>query len=153
MALDIYSACNYLILMTLRLTPRKRAFITAYLGPANRVPMEAARIAGYRNPGSLGQALFRSLEELIKEEELRAAHHASMTSTEAIELLSKHAREAPYPHNLKALELIVKIHGLLSDKLDVAIDKPALMRQLEAEVETLTSLIAKRQRGNPELSQ
>jgi hypothetical protein len=48
------------------LTPKQAVFVAAYLGEANRNATEAARIAGYANPGQRGH-------ELVKKREIQDA--------------------------------------------------------------------------------
>lgn len=44
------------------LTPKRAAFVAAYLGEANRNATEAARIAGYAEPGQEGHRLLKIAE-------------------------------------------------------------------------------------------
>lgn len=44
------------------LTPKRAAFVAAYLGEANRDATEAARIAGYAEPGQEGHRLLKIAE-------------------------------------------------------------------------------------------
>lgn len=72
------------------LTNKQHAFIAAYLGEARWNATEAARIAGYANPGQLGYQLLQKTS--IKEAVQAAIADRAMTADEVLSRLAEHAR-------------------------------------------------------------
>jgi hypothetical protein len=59
--------------------------------------------------------------------------------TETIERISVVARDGRNTQHLKALELLLRVHGLLSDKLDVKVERGDLLKQVTHEIERIRS--------------
>jgi hypothetical protein len=119
----------------MRITPRAKRFIAAYFGPANRVATEAAAIAGYASPGVRGSQLKRSLAEVIEAVELSLLEARTLSAERTMEGITEIALHGKQESNrLKALELMAKIHGLLSEKVNVQLSRTDLLTQLDTQL-------------------
>lgn len=127
------------------LTLKQKLFIEAYVGRARGNATEAARIAGYRgDEGTLAQVG----HENLRKPEIRAAMEArvqrsAMEADEVLSELSKIARmdatsSSALSSKVRALEILAKIHGMMSDKLNVNLDRASLNRELDTLIEQLT---------------
>lgn len=117
--------------MSLRnLSVAQRDFIRYFLESGNA--SNSARLAGYKNPGVIGPRLKKSLRLHIESEEVKKELEKMMPPHEALEILAKIARgETPkHREQLKAIELVLRSHGVLSDKIQVTLDRKALMAQV-----------------------
>lgn len=86
------------------LTQQRIDFIANYLIDFN--PEDAARRAGYKNPGKAGRRLLRNTEVLAEIQDTLKSEH--MGSIEALARAAKLARNG----NTDALRLIFEHHGL-----------------------------------------
>lgn len=122
-----------------RRTPKERLFLDLYFGKSDFNATQAARDAGYRWPESVGSKLCARLKDEIdaRYEELRAS--AVMTPEECMKHLADIGRNGAEQNRLRAIELQLKIHGMLSEKLSVTLDRKALLTELEQQVARLTS--------------
>jgi hypothetical protein len=127
------------------MTLKQQLFVEAYLGRAAGNATEAARIAGYRG----GEATLAQVgHENLRKPEIRAAVEArvqqsAMETDEVLKELSKIARmdasgSSALSSKVRALEILAKIHGMMSDKLSVNLDRATLNRELDAVLEQLT---------------
>lgn len=120
-----------------RVTPRAKAFIDAYLGPARLNAAEAARMAGYSHPSSQGASVRKRLAHIIDAEELKLAAKTKLSVAEAESILCEIARDQHHKDRLKAVELVLKVHGQLADKLNITLDKNQLVKELELALASL----------------
>jgi hypothetical protein len=125
----------------------RAAWLDAYMGGAQRDAVEAAKAAGYKRPGSDGPAVERRLQALIelRDAELRAT--AEVQPREVVVRLSVVARDAEHKDHVRALELLARIHGMVSEKFNVKVDKATLLRELDGEVERLIAGLEAQQRS------
>jgi len=116
-----------------------KLFVQFYLGEAGRDCGKAATLAGYDNPLVKGPRLERKLQALIREQ-------STYTPEMVIQDLSEIAGDRKQPQNrIRALELLAKIHGLLSDKININIDRQTLTRDLDTALDKLSMIAARRQ--------
>lgn len=116
----------------IKITPRNKHFIAAYFGPANRVATAAAELAGFSTPRSAGSQLKKRLAEVIEHIELALAEKDYATAREVLKGVTEIARNGVQESNrLKAWDLLARIHGMLSDKVDVNISRTSLLRELD----------------------
>lgn len=140
------------------LTLKQKLFVEAYLGQAGGNATEAAKIAGYRgDEGTLAQVGYENL----RKPEIRAAVEArvqrsAMETDEVLNELSKIARmdvsgSSALSSKVRALEILAKIHGMMSDKLNLNLDRATLNRELDSLIEGLTetALRERAERGTP----
>lgn len=112
-------------------TGRRKLFIEAFLGPAAQNPAEAAKIAGYKAHISVGYRLRKSLAPHI-EQLAREQHEAKVMSAKGVmEGLTEIAKKKDHKDRTRALELLAKIHGLLTDKIDLTVDRKKLASELK----------------------
>jgi len=141
------------------LTTKQDLFVSAYLGDAHGNATEAARMAGYKNPGQQGHALLKkheisarvskhvkqagaSADEVLNE----LADVAMAPWTEFVEVLSSD-RETGRPikvkmdltNKVKALELLGKYHALFVEKqqIDVNIREHRVVGVAQVELEAM----------------
>ena len=125
-----------------RVSERVERFIKAYVGEARQNATEAARMAGYKAARSIGWQLTHKFRDLIEAELLKTKSTALMSVEEAQKLMSDIARGTlpnPNPSQLKALELALKMHGMLNDKLNISYDRSELSSQLDAALAALAN--------------
>ena len=108
----------------------QREFIRHFLETGNA--SESARLAGYKQPHVVGSKLKRKLKAHIESAEVKKELEKVMPPHEALEILGKIARgeEPKHREQLKAIELVLRSHGVLSDKIQVTLDRKALMAQV-----------------------
>lgn len=119
------------VMPSVRLTNRRRAFLSAYFGEAKRNVVEAARMAGFSFPEISAYRLKRELRQVIEQQEVELSEKAQMPPREVVERLSTIARETSHKDHVRALELLAKIHGLLTDKIDVKVERKVLLAEIE----------------------
>lgn len=117
--------------MSKKITPKRQAWLDAYFGAAMFDATQAARIAGFSNPMVEGWRLKKRLADEIELREAELAAVSQMSPKEVMERLTTVAREIKHKDHVKALELIAKIHGQLSEKIVVNTDKKSLMSELD----------------------
>jgi len=130
----------------LRLTPKRRAWLDAYVGEAAGDGTKAAQIAGMGNAHSCrvaGSRLKHALADVIAAWKLKQHEAKKMGQEEALELLAGVARgeRDASTTELKALELVLKVEGALNDKLDIRVTKEELLAQLDKEAGQMLRLI------------
>lgn len=118
----------------LKLKPKARRFIDAYLTDAAFNSTEAARMAGYGSPQTLGPRLARKYSQLIDTQAELLKQSALVSPQRVVEGLSEIALRttARDGDRIKAYEVLARIHGMLSDKLQVDVDSSSLRRELAA---------------------
>jgi hypothetical protein len=101
---------------------------------------DAAREAGYSgNHFMVGQEMKKrdNIKAAIQER-LQSLHDkVEMDPTEVLQRLTAVGRDAHHKDHVKALETLAKIHGLTQDTLNIKMDKPNLLRAVDAEIERL----------------
>ena len=122
-----------------RWTPKRKAWWEAYWGQAARDGVAAAVLAGLSEPHKVGRKLERNLSVAIelRDAELRAA--AEVQPSEVIAKLSIVARNIEHKDHVRALELLARIHGMISDKLNVKVDKQQLLKELDEEIRRIAA--------------
>ena len=118
------------------LSPKQRQWFLAYVQDPARNASGAARLAGYgKTPdasSSLGRRLKARYQDLIEAYDFRIKDAGVISPREVQEQLAGIARDPNErtSDRLKSLELIARIHGMLSDKLQVDIDISLAKREL-----------------------
>lgn len=115
----------------LRRTKKADLFIQAYIGEARYNATEAARIAGYRAPRTSGPTLRKKYQAEIDQLMASAKDRLKVTPDEAMEILAEVARERGNRDRIRAVELILKVHGMLNDKVNLTLDRTQLQRDLD----------------------
>lgn len=106
--------------------PRHRAWLNAFLSDPDRNGTEACRVAGYESQGTSlhnrAARLRRRYSQIIAAYDVRTANAGIIGPREAQELVAEIARDREITprDRLKAIELVLRIHGMLTDaiKLD-----------------------------------
>lgn len=91
---------------------------------------EAARMAGYMQPRTMGMRLYRRLREHIDSELLTLRDRLIMNPDEVMQGITEVARDSHSRDRLNALITLAKIHGLLSERVTLNLDP----KQLKAEL-------------------
>jgi len=125
-----------------RITARFRALLEAYGSDGGKFNVtEAARAAGYRSPEKLGSRLRKRFPEAFAEVEQKFRDSLKVRREEVEERLADLVRNPKHRDHYKALELAAKMHGLLSEKVNVTIERPAINAQLD---ELIKAMMASR---------
>jgi phage terminase small subunit len=103
------------------LSNKQRKFINEYLQCFNAT--EAARLAGYSPKTARAIGAENLTKPDIAAEIEKALNESAMSASEVLMRLAEQARNDELPnHQLKALELLAKHHGLLTDVLKVKVE-------------------------------
>jgi hypothetical protein len=111
-------------------TARFKAFLAAYGGEAALNGTKACRMAGYSEPERAFQRLKRTQGKAIEEVEVKFREDLKVGWEEAQELLAAVARNPRHKDQLKAIELVAKLHGKLDPKLDVRVTRSDVEQRL-----------------------
>lgn len=120
-----------------KLTRKQRLWVDAYFGASLGNAADAARYAGYKNPRVSGSLLKRQLAPLLKEREEELRSKSALTPEECLSLLRQIAYDVHHKDRLRAIELSLKVHGLLSDKLEIRTDRSVMLREAREALELL----------------
>lgn len=101
--------------------PMGRRFLRELAGTLWLDPAKAAARAGYSRPAEDAKRLLVKFEKIIERQKLQLFRWQTMGAQEAQMILSGIGRgQLPCTaQQVKALELVLRVHGLLSDKVDV----------------------------------
>ena len=77
------------------------------------------------------------MADLIEEKRQALSESSQVSAKETLELIAAVARTATHKDHLRALELMLKVHGLLSDKLQVTVDRKQLIGELDSQLQRL----------------
>lgn len=111
-----------------------------YVGEACYNATKAAELAGFKHPRVTGSKFKRLLRQVIEERGLVVKEQASMSAVEVIEGLTEIARDKSHKDRKAALDTLAKVHGLLTDKLDLKLDRKQLATELEGVVGRMLEL-------------
>jgi hypothetical protein len=124
-----------------KLTPKVRAFLDVIRQTVGVTHTEAARLAGYGNPRAHACLIKKKHPQLVADAEAEARKALKMGADEAEQVVVAIARDPTHRDRLKAAETMLKMHGKLSDKLQVTVDRATLNKQLD---ELIASMAAAR---------
>lgn len=101
--------------------PMGRRFLREFAGTLWLDPVLAAERAGYSKPPEDAKRLLAKFEKIIERQKMQLYTWQIMSAQEAKMILSAHGRgQVPMTATqIKAIELMLRVHGLLSDKVDV----------------------------------
>lgn len=121
--------------------PMGRRFLRALAAGLWMDPTAAARAAGYSKPVENGRRLLEKYAKIIERDKLSLFAVQKMTAEECQCLLSACGRGviAANAQQVKALELMLRVHGLLTDKVDVNLEQSDLERAMTRAVEGFVS--------------
>lgn len=103
--------------------------IQLYRGEANRNATQAARLAGYGSARVVGPKLIKKYRHVIERLDAEEADRKNMGPSQVMQKLAVIADDPTHKDHIRALELLSRIHGLLSDK--AVADKRTMNEQLE----------------------
>lgn len=129
-----------------RLTPKKRAWLSYYLGQAAFNATEAARLAGYPSARVEGSRLAKEFKQEIEAHLLKLEEAQIAGPREVLQILTGIARDREHKDCKAAADTLAKIHGLMQDKVSVSLDRKALMRDLEAVLAALQPILEQQNR-------
>lgn len=122
-----------------RMTAKAKALLAAYGGVARLNLTEAARIAGYSAPATQGWNLRRKWPEEFARVEDEFKRRLAISDEELDEIISNLARNPKHKDHYKAVELVCRLKGKLSEKVQITLDRPTLNRQLDELVALMVS--------------
>ncbi len=126
------SPCSYVtiaVMATSAPTPRQQLLLDHYMSDSKRNATEAARKAGYKNPRQDGSRIVRQFQHLIDSKVAEQTQEFGLAADKVLSELALIATDPASKDRLRALEILAKINGLMSDK-PIA-DKKSLRDQLE----------------------
>jgi len=123
------------------LKPRHKVFVDAFIA-CNFNASEAARRCGMANPEVRGPWLARQDRIKLAVDERLVALRTTlrMEAEEVLEITTKVARDFKHPGQLRALEMLAKVHGLTSDTLPFDLDRPKLLRAVQMELDRIAGV-------------
>jgi hypothetical protein len=122
-----------------RVTAKLRAFLAAYGGPAKLSLKEAAVLAGYKDPARTGSEIKRAWPELVQKAEDEYRAKLVVSSDEAEQALAEIIRNPDHKDRVRAVETALKLHGRLTDKLDVKLNRGELNKALDEAISALAA--------------
>ena len=131
-----------------RIGKKSGQFLKFYFGEARGDATEAARLMGLRWPHGCGKRYKERLWGIIQEHEQALFERTTLGIEEAQALLAEIARSKTHKDQLKALELVLRIHGLLDVKLDIKLDAKSLQNEIFRAVDMIRQHVARMPDGN-----
>jgi hypothetical protein len=117
---------------------RLRAFWVAYGGEARRNATAAARIAGYKHPNVMGPRLKQKYPKVLSVVDKLFLESVGVKPDELVSHLAEIIRDPEHKDRMRAIEVNAKMHGMLSEKLAIELDRNSLMRQIDERIDQLT---------------
>lgn len=118
-----------------KLTTRVKRFLTFYETTAQLDPVEAARLVGYSAPHQIASKLSQQWADKLEEIQVRVRGKLSMSAEETRQRVAAVARDINHKDHVRALELNARMHGLLSDKLDIRVSRADLVSNIKLALE------------------
>lgn len=120
-----------------RVSKRLMLFLEAYKGAAQRNGVEAARIAGYRDPAKAFGEIKGAYGKLIAEADEEWKQSLILSEHDIWNNISNLVRSPNHRDHFKAIELAAKIKGMLDTKVTIHTDRAGLMQELDQLVAVL----------------
>ena len=138
----VNSICRECSMVKERLSLKAKRFLDYYYGPeGSGNGRRSAELAGYGSPENASRKLKRSLAKRMAEIEAKLAEKAQLSAEQIVQELCKVAKDDKNPaQKVRALEILSKIHGLHSDKVNVTVNREALSQDLDKALATLAKL-------------
>lgn len=111
-----------------------KQWLRFYFNEAQGDARRAAELAGYKSAAIWGKKLKAKFKKEIAERELELAESRQMKAQEVVEELTIISRDRDHPQQVRALEILTKIHGLQSDKVSISVDRGKLMKDLDQQM-------------------
>ena len=124
-----------------RMTAKVKALLAAYGGQAGLNLTEAARLAGYSKPAQQGHNIRRKWPEAFDKVEAEFQARLQVSDEELDQVISNLVRSPKHKDHYKAVELMCRMKGRLSEKVHVTLDRSNLNGQLDS---MLTMLLQSR---------
>lgn len=122
-----------------KVTAKVKAFLAAIQMNPGIAKSEAARIAGFKHARAVAVSLCKKHAQLVAEAEAEGRKGLKVSADEAEQILADIARDPTHRDRLKAAETFLKMHGKLSDKLQVTVDRATLNKQLDELIATMAA--------------
>lgn len=114
------------------------AWVEFYLGAAGMNAVEAAKMAGFKDPPTAGPYLLRKHSQTIQDRIDKANEMQVAKPPEILKVWSETMRNADHRDQIKASELLARAHGMLSEKLDIRVSRADLIKDLSNVVDAIT---------------
>lgn len=115
-----------------RVTKRVIAFLDVYWEAAGGDCVRAAEMAGFKHPKAAGYKLRQRYSDLLGERKVARRRRLEVDEEESLQALTRIVRDATHRDHLRAIELALRVHGKLSEKIDITMDKRELAKELKA---------------------
>lgn len=127
------------------MTAKVKALLAAYGGEARLNLTEAGRLAGYSSPAQQASQVKAKWPEEFRKVEEEFARRLAISDSELDEIISNLARNPRHKDHYKAVELLCRLRGRLSEKVHVTLDRPTLNSQLDELVQLMVNSRARTQ--------
>lgn len=114
-----------------------RGFFQKYATETACDATKAARLVGYAFPNVQGSKLKSKFPDVVEAAELEWKESCGVRPDELVMHLAEIVRDKESRDRMKAIELNAKIHGMLSDKLVLELDRKTLLTQIDARIAQL----------------
>jgi hypothetical protein len=125
--------------MARRITSKNKAWLDAFFGEALHDATKASRLLGFKNPSQTGYRLKKKLADVIETRSKELATKASVSAMECLNILSEVARDPSHRDRVRAAEILSKIHGLQSERIQISQDRSTLIKDLESTLSAIAS--------------
>lgn len=119
---------------------KPREFVMAYVGPAKWSASQAARLAGYKRPGVVGPMMLKKYQYVIDRVMVSLKSRLTVGVDEIMQVLAEIVRDKGHKDRLRAVELSMKAHGVLSDRVVVTQDRGQLDKELGDVIKQLAAV-------------
>ena len=98
---------------------------------------KAARLAGYKSPVVMGSRLKGKFPDVFEAAEFAWRESCGVKPDELLLHLSEIVRDQDHKDRMKAIELNAKIHGMLTEKHVIELDRSKLLAAIQQKVDQL----------------
>lgn len=134
-----------------KLTDRVKAFLEVIRAEPAISVLAACKKAGYGRGRWQASKMERLWGQEIAGARVEGAKAIKLSAEEAEQIAAEIARDPTHRDRLKATEMFLRMHGKLSDKLQVTVDRATLNKQLDELIATMAAArAAERAVPNPQ---
>jgi hypothetical protein len=123
--------------MQRKLNPRVKRFLAYLEGEALLDPVRAAELAGYARPPETSRKLMKTWADKVAEVESRLRSRVTLSSEQVLQRLSVVGQDVEHKDHVRALEILARIYGMMSDKLDIRVSRHDVSAHLSRALERI----------------
>ena len=118
--------------------PKVKRFFTAYVVETACDATAAAKLVGYRHPNTQGPKLTKKFPDVADACREAWRDACGVKPDELVMHLAEIVRDPDHKDRMKAIELNAKVHGMLTEKTVIELDRTKLLRQIDERIAQLT---------------